>query len=85
MISATVTSEGDVNSCYIIKTSSVEELLFLKVENEVIPRFYDGQVAKEVAEINLLGEYNIPKTLLGDYGNKKANLLGMCKTFLSHP
>lgn len=73
LISATVTSEGDVNSCYILKTSSVEELMFLKVENEFIPKFYNGQVAKEVAASNLLGQYNIPtaKVLAHEIVKKK--------------
>lgn len=60
LISATFTSEGDVNSCYILKTSSVEERMFLKVENEFIPEFYHGQIAREVAASNLLSAYNIP-------------------------
>jgi len=73
LISATVTSEGDVNSCYILKTSSVEERIFLKVENEGIPKFYDGQIAKEVAASNILGQHNIPtaKVLAHEIVKKK--------------
>jgi len=86
LISATVTSEGDVNSCYIIKTSAVKEQMFLKVENEFIPKFYDGQVAKEVAASNLLGQYNIPtaKVLAYDIAKKKFEHKFILMEFIEH-
>jgi len=52
---------GDVNSCYIITIKSLEKKLFLKVENDnIIPRFYYGQIEREYASIKLMKKHGIP-------------------------
>ncbi|MBP7175157.1 MAG: phosphotransferase [Thermoclostridium sp.] len=73
LLSAEVASAGDVNSCYVLKTSSFQNKVFLKIEKESIPKFYDGQVAKEAAAIKLCTENNVPVAKVITYEAAKKN------------
>jgi len=52
---------GDINSCYVIEIKNPEKKLFLKVENDnIIPKFYYGQIEREHASNELMKKHGIP-------------------------
>jgi|BioPla2DNA2_1021312.scaffolds.fasta_scaffold37882_3 hypothetical protein len=59
--SVETTKQGDVNSSYIINLEHPVFKLFLKVEdNKNIPKFYSGQIEREVEGIKLCKRADIP-------------------------
>jgi aminoglycoside phosphotransferase (APT) family kinase protein len=65
---------GDVNSNYVIHTANPGAKLFLKVENhERIPKYYLGQVKREIEGIRLLQKAGIPCPTIVD-----ADTAGCC-------
>ena len=68
---------GDVNSCYVLQTRKPAGCFFLKVENHArLPRFYSGQVEREVQCLRWLKEAGIPCPEMAGWDTGKREIGG---------